>query len=234
MQVPSERGGPGTHGLRFRLGLDNTIVVQQGTNGPGDRTGASGELNLFGKGRLIGTSDQDYAGYLGFKGRYRYQIGSQTPNDLDSQIGTLWSTTDGFGELTPSLIQLWWEQHLFENALVVTAGKLDANNFYNNYRFADDNNFFFNRAFSSNPARNHPDNGLGVNFLFKPVAPFYVSTGFQDAQGQATTTGFSTFGEGDYFYGVEVGMAPKMQGYGQGNYRLTFEYTDPIDWFGLT
>lgn len=75
---------------------------------------------------------------------------------------------------------------------------------------------------------------MGVNFLFKPVAPFYVSTGFQDAQGQATTTGFGTFGEGDYFYGVEVGMAPKIQGYGQGNYRLTFEYTDPIDWFGLT
>jgi hypothetical protein len=46
---------------RFRLGLDNTLVVQQATNGPGDRTGASGELNLFGKGRLIGTSDQNYA-----------------------------------------------------------------------------------------------------------------------------------------------------------------------------
>jgi hypothetical protein len=61
---------------RFRLGLDNTIVVQQATNGPGDRTGASGELNLFGKGPLIGTSDQNYAGYLGFKARYRYQIGS--------------------------------------------------------------------------------------------------------------------------------------------------------------
>jgi Carbohydrate-selective porin, OprB family len=88
------------------------------------------------------------------------------------------------------------------------------------------------RAFSSNPARNHPDNGLGVNFLFKPVAPFYISTGFQDAQGQATTTGFGTFGEGDCFYGVEVGMAPKIQGYGQGNYRLTFEYTDPIDQLG--
>ena len=43
----------------------------------------------------------------------------------------------------------------------------------------------------------YPDNGLGVNFLFKPVAPFYVSTGFQDAQGQATTTGFGTFGEGE-------------------------------------
>ena len=98
--------------------------------------------------------------------------------------------------------------------------------------FADDNNFFFNRAFSSNPARNHPDNGLGVNFLFKPVAPFYVSTGFQDAQGQATTTGFDTFGDGDYFYRVEVGMAPKTQGYGQGNYWLTFEYTDPIDRLG--
>jgi hypothetical protein len=61
---------------RFRLGLDNTLVFQQATNGPGDRTGASGELNLFGKGRVIGTSDQDYAGYLGFKARYRYQIGS--------------------------------------------------------------------------------------------------------------------------------------------------------------
>lgn len=73
----------------FRLGLDNPIVFQQATNGPGDRTGASGELNLFGKGRLIGTSDQNYADYLGFKARYRYQIGSQTPNDLDSQIGTL-------------------------------------------------------------------------------------------------------------------------------------------------
>jgi hypothetical protein len=84
-----------------------------------------------------------------------------------------------------------------------------------------------NKAFSSFPVRSFPGQGLGVNVTAKFSDQWYVSTGFQDAQGKKTTTGFDTFfGDFNLFGAFELGYTPTIAGLGNGTYRLTAWYRD--------
>ncbi|MHC4993037.1 MAG: carbohydrate porin, partial [Planctomycetota bacterium] len=108
-------------------------------------------------------------------------------------------------------------------------GKIDPGNFYNRNRAANQNELFVNRAFSNNPARRHPGNGLGINARIVPSDDWYVSLGFQDANGRATSSGFNTFGDVEWFYAAELGLTPTVEGRGRGNYRFTTWWIDEAE-----
>jgi hypothetical protein len=81
--------------------------------------------------------------------------------------------------------------------------------------------------FSTFPVRAFPGQGLGVNVTAKLSDQWYISTGFQDAQGQKTTGGFDTFFQDfNLFSAFEVGYTPNIEGLGKGSYRLTVWYRD--------
>jgi hypothetical protein len=128
-----------------------------------------------------------------------------------------------------ALVQLWWEQHLFDDALVVTLGKLDADNYYNDMRYQSSSKAFFSKMFSANITRNHPGNGLGGNARVNLGPSFYVSTGAQDANGDKQRTGFRTIDDGELFTAVEGGWTPECECLGKGAHRLTFWHSDSRD-----
>jgi porin len=212
----------------LKIGFAYTAVYQAASGGPGQRQAAGGDADLFGNWRLLGPKDGQDNGYLYFSGEYRHDIGTGiAPAALGNQIGSLWGTTNGFGEQSVVLKEAYWQQHFGGDKLIIRAGKIDPENYYNSNYWQSDSKFFLNKAFSSFPVRAFPGQGLGVNITAKLSDQWYISTGVQDAQGNKATGGFDTFfGDFNLFSAFEVGYTPTFQGLGRGNYRLAGWYRD--------
>lgn len=214
--------------IGLRVGLAYTAVYQ-GATSPDSRTDpVGGDIDLFGDWRLLGEKGGQNNGYLYFAAENRHAIGTPTaPNALDNQIGSLWGTVNGFGEQHLALKEIYWQQHFDGDKLIVRVGKLDAENYYNSNISQSDSKYFMNQAFSSFPVRAFPSNGLGVNVTAKPSDQWYISTGFQDAQGKKTEAGFDTFFHDFNLFGAfELGFTPTIDGLGKGTYRFTGWYRD--------
>ena len=216
-----------TDELREKYGLDlgteTDFVYQGATGGPGMREAGGGYTTLFGRWLLAGKADDENVGYLKFKATYQWQIGDQAPAALGKQIGSLWKTSDSFSENAPQISQLFWDQRLFNNVLIIDAGKLDPTNYYVTNLSANDKQFFMSDVFSGIPAVGAPRNGLGMNAKFSPVPWFYLSAGFQEQEGTTSIHAVNDFfSDFDVFSSEEVGLCPDVPGLGKGNYRFTF------------
>lgn len=216
-------------GLRF--GLAYTAVFQAASGGPGERTAAGGDVDVFGDWRLLGAKGGENNGYLYFAAENRHEICTDIPpSALKGEIGSLWGTVNGFGEQDLTVKELYWQQHFGGDRLLVRIGKIDPENYYNSNYWQSDSKYFMNQAFSSFPVRAFPSSGLGMNLTAKLNEQWYISTGFQDAQGKKTEAGFDTFFEDfDLFSAFEVGFTPTIGGCGKGTCRFTAWYRDPGD-----
>lgn len=217
--------------MGLKVGLAYTTVFQA-TTSPDSRTQpVGGDIDLFGDWRLLGEKGGKNNGYLYFAAENRHAIGTPTaPGALKGETGSLWGTVNGFGEQHLALKEVYWQQHFDGDKLIIRVGKLDAENYYNSNFWQSDSKYFMNQAFSSFPVRAFPSNGLGVNLTIKPSGQWYISTGFQDAQGKKTEAGFNTFFHDFNLFGAfEVGLTPTIEGWGKGTYRFTGWYRDAGD-----
>lgn len=212
----------------LEAGLAYTAIYQIATGGPNRRDAAGGDADLFGTWRLLGNKGGANVGHLSFAFEYRHDIGTGiAPQALDTEIGSLWGTTNGFGELPLAVKELCWKQQIGGDRLILRVGKLDAESLYDRNYWQSDSKFFMNQAFSAFPARSLPQSGLGINLTARFDDRWYVCAGFQDAQGKKTTTGFDTFfGDFNLFSAVEIGYTPAIPSWGNGTYRLTVWYRD--------
>jgi len=212
----------------LKVGLTYTTVFQGASGGPGERDAMGSNVGLFGNWRLLGSPSGKSNGYLYFFSETRYEIFTGIPpNDLSRQIGSIWGTTNAFDEEPLVMRDLYWQQQFGGDTVVLRAGKIDPQVYYNSNYWQSDNKFFMSQVFSSPPVRAFPQDGLGVNVTVKPAKWVYISTGAQDAQGLRTAGGFNTFfGDFDLFSAFEVGFTPKLVGVGNGNYRFTYWYLD--------
>lgn len=217
-----------TQSIGLDVGFAYTALYQAATGGPGERDAAAGDIDLFGDWRFIGAKDDPNRGFLYFAAENRHELFTPiSPFQLKGEIGSLWKTTDGFNEQALTFRELYWQQHIGGDALIVRAGKLDAKNYYSSNYWQSDNKYFLNEAFSFFPVRASPGNGLGLNLTTKLSDSWYVSTGFQDAQGIKTTGGFDTFfGDFNLFGAAELGFTPTIPDLGTGSYRFTGWYRD--------
>lgn len=220
----------GNLGLEF--GMAYTAVWQDASDGDIDDA-AGGDADVFARWRILGAADSGWRTVLGANGEYRHDMGTYAPRDLGDSFGSLWRTTSNFNTQDAALVQAWWEQHLLDDALVVTFGKLDADNYYNQNRFQSDSTAFLSRAFANNPARAHPSNGLGANAKWNVSPSWYLTAGFQDANGDKIHSGFSTIDEHEFFTAAEVGWTPRIEDWGKGAYRLTFWHVEDRDDAGI-
>ena len=209
----------------LKVGFAYTIVYQTATGGD---DAAGGDVDLFGDWRLLGAKDSPNRGLAVFSAEYRHDVGTGiAPASLDTEIGSLWGTTNGFGEQDPCLKEFYWQQHINNDNLILRAGKIDAENYYNSNYWQSDSKYFLNQAFSSFPVRAFPSNGLGWNATAKIEDDYYISTGFQDAQGKKTESGFDTFFDDfNLFSALELGWTPEIRNWGRGTYRATGWYRD--------
>ena len=217
-----------TQQIGLNIGFAYTALYQAASGGPGERDAAAGDVDVFGDWRFIGAANDPNRGFLYFAAENRHELFTPiAPADLRGEIGSLWKTTDGFNQQVLTLREIYWQQHIAGDRLILRAGKLDAKNYYSNNYWQSDNKYFLNEAFSFFPVRASPFNGLGLNLTSKLNDEWYVSTGFQDAQGRKTTGGFDTFfGDFNLFGAAELGFTPTIEQLGKGTYRLTAWYRD--------
>jgi porin len=211
--------------IGLKIGFAYTAVYQVASGGS---DAAGGDVDLFGDWRLLGAKDAPNRGSVYFAAEQRHTLFSGTaPAALDSEIGSLWGTTNGFGEQDLALKELYWQQNFSNDRLILRVGKIDAENYYNSNYWQSDSKYFMNQAFSSFPVRAFPSNGLGWNATAKFTDDGYLSAGFQDAQGKKTESGFDTFFDDfNLFSAVEVGYTPTIADWGRGTYRFTVWYRD--------
>jgi len=210
----------------INLGVAYTPLFQIATAGENPRQGWSGDFDFCGKWNLLNRNEPN-TGSTGFLVEYRHRFTEITPNALNDNLGSLWRTTKGFNSQELALVQLWWEQYLFDDHAKVVVGKVDASNFYNGNQFQNQNTSFLNQAFSTNPTRAFPENGLGVNVRLAPSENLYFSLGVHDANASKTSAGFDDLDEDDLFYAVEIGLTPRFEGWGPGRYRFTGWHSGP-------
>jgi porin len=213
----------------FDIGFAYTALYQQASGGPGRRNAAGGDVDIFGAWRLVGSADRN-AGSIVWAADNRHALFTElTPGELGPEIGTLFDTTDGFNEREFALRQLYWQQNLADDKLVLSVGKLDAGNYYNGNRASNDNLLALNKSLSANPARFFPAEGIGFNVRVVPRDVFFVSAGIHDANAEGTETGLNTAFKGDYLYAAEVGVTPQLESGLEGIYRVAAWYNDPAD-----
>ena len=221
-------------GLRFALVY--TALYQNATAGKNKESAGIGRLEVFGTFDVLGKWFGDpgrNTGVLGFALETTHRYADIPPAELGSNIGSLWGTTDGYEKRNPNVRQLWWQQGLLDDALTLTLGKLDPNNFYDGHRLGNADRYFSNLAFSFSPASAQPEEGLGVHLLIAPTDQWYLSAGLHDANGRRTKAGFERFGKGEFFYGAELGFTPEIAGLGLGNYRIHGWYKDEASVLGI-
>ncbi|HVZ93743.1 MAG TPA: carbohydrate porin [Phycisphaerales bacterium] len=217
----------------LRLGVAHTMLFQQATGGPGERTAAGGDLDLFAKWTAIGAGTKD-TGILAFATEYRYQIGDLTPSALGGQIGTLIPTTNSFGERTFTVKELYWDQRLFEDRFRFVVGRLDPENLFGGHKLQSANLYFLNKAFSGNPAIAFPGSGLTAAALVRPLPWMYIDGGINDANGKTTSANFEGFFKNhEYLFFTEFGLTPTIEGVGAGRYRVALWQIDSREEAGV-
>jgi porin len=216
---------------KLEVAVQQLIIYQRATGGrePND-TGISNST-FFGQWYLVDHPSFG-KGTLGYFFERRDNLSDATVTEFTNEVGTAWDTND-FGISTrnrTALRQLWWEQRIFDEKLVLTIGKLHTENYYDINSFAGSGSTkFISQPFAVNPTRLFPSDALGLNVTIYPSKNYYLTFGFNDANGKPTTTGFNSIDESEFFKSFLFGLTPVLNGLGQGNYRFTFWHTDETD-----
>jgi len=208
--------------IGLNLGLSYAMLYQHAEQAQGSRNASGGNFRFFGRWNVLDRGGK-HPGFLGFRAETQHPFTTIPPSGLGDKLGSLWGTAFGFDQQNFSLVQLWWEQHIFRDRLGLRVGKIDQSDIFATYRFDNFNTDFLNSAFSDNPGIAFPDEGLGFIFSIMPRDWFYLTFGLGDANARNTTAGFTTLlNQGEFFYALELGYTPKYQRPGERAYKVTF------------
>lgn len=229
--------------LGIEVGLGITNVYQQNVRG-----GISTHRRA---GRITGSYDlelsADLQKLLGFESGSLFlhlEGGWPDTKGIDEpSVGSAFGiNADAFWDRAMLVSELWYEQPMFDGALLFRVGKMDlfTGGFecggypraFDRSAFAnDETSQFLNGALVNNPTIPFPAYALGVASFYNPTDAWYVSAAILDAQSDAREMGFSTTFNGDdyFFYIFEIGITPQFNstnGLLQGAYRVGF-WADP-------
>jgi len=224
----------------IELALSATQVYQSNTKG-----GLSTDNH---RGRYSGSYDLEMSGdlqrLLGIAGLSFYMLAEGSWSDTEgidaTSVGSFFGVNgDAAGDRAFDVTQLWFEQTLLNDALLVRVGKIDLTGgfecrgcpvtFDGSTYANDETSQFLNSALVNNPTIPLPDNGLGLIIYYNPIEWWYASAGVADAQADVRETGFATtFHDEDYFCHIfETGITPQLDsvnGSLQGAYRVGLWY----------
>jgi len=227
--------------IGLKLGVNyNTLFMGATSSLTGDDNASGGVLEINGNWTLLGRGGPN-TGVFGFRLESRHKYTDLAPNQLGSEIGSLWKPDVLWGTFDFSLSQLWWEQRFMAGKGAVRFGKLVTPAvIYDNF-FLRVPPLVFESETMVFSATAYPSNGLGAVAVVFPTDNLYVQGGIHDANGSPTEAGFDTFFDvGEYFVAGEIGWVSSFDRRRQDNYHVTVWHTDeraakgtPSSW-GLT
>jgi hypothetical protein len=210
----------------LRLGFAYTMVFLQASAGPGDRSGASGDIDFLGDWTFLGRGTSD-TGRLIFSAEYRFRAGSQPASAVGPEIGVISAPIGGFNDRGWAWRDLHYQQRLLDDHLRLLLGRADPSEIVGSYRMQSINNSFMNRAFSANAPIPFPGHGITASVTARPSDDFYATIGASNGYGRTTLiTIDQLFEEWDLFYFAEAGYTPDIHGTLSGRYAVTLWYMD--------
>ncbi len=187
------------HGLDFAA--DYKFLYQSATDSPGQAVSAGGVVDFYGRWLLL--DGDGYSGTFGFSFDNRHKVTDTSPGSFSDQVGSQWSTADGWGVRQFAWKQWWWEQAFADKKIHLTVGKLNPGSYYDQNRLADADHYFLSYGLADNPAGNQPSEGLGVN-LAADVGEWLLTAGMHDANGKTTNFGFETIDRKQFYVEGQV------------------------------
>ncbi|MEO0963732.1 MAG: carbohydrate porin [Planctomycetota bacterium] len=208
-----------------------TQFYQTGTNGGSDNSSVLSNLDIPALWTPFDSDEWYGRGTLGTLYRFRDEWHGTTPRELSDNIGINAQINDS--GVAPdvalnTLLQLWWEQAMFDNQLVVRLGRVDQGSYLDTSLYAGSDKLLFmaQPIADGSPNRRFPQEGFGYNVIYRPKqAPVQFGFGMHDANANNRTTGFNTVFDGDFFFGGMAAFTPDVDGVGKGFYRFTGTFT---------
>jgi porin len=195
------------HGLKFNISGTHLYQWASDTVGPEDDVSGF-DLTLIGTWEFLGRGT-DSPTTAGFEVLYRDRLGTDLPPvALFTQISSLYPTTVGFADISPSLGQLWVQQK-FRNRWGFQVGKLFPISAYDFFPLKNFKTDFLDGIHAANLTMPLPDRGLGGFVMYRPWPEAYLRAGLHDANADPESSGFdSLFDEGELFTIFEAGFDP--------------------------
>jgi porin len=192
----------------FRPGISFTHLYQWASDTVGPEDDASGfELVIDGTWTFLGR-EGDSPTMAGFEVLWRDRMGTDIPPvALFTQAGSLYPTTVAFGELGPSVGQLWLQQ-IFEKKFGFRVGKFFPISAYDFFPLKNFRTDFVDGIHAANLVIPLPDRGLGAFGMYRPRPNIYLRLGIHDANADAERSGFNSIDEKEFFTIFEVGFDP--------------------------
>ncbi|PWJ44654.1 carbohydrate porin [Sediminitomix flava] len=121
----------------------------------------------------------------------------------------------GFRDYSIRMIELNYQQALFDNRFHFVIGKVDVTNYFNFHGLIVPWQHFIGYGSSVSGTVNWPDQGLGLVLSYRPTEKIYIMAGLSDVRGDLFEDGeFLNFGDqidnGKFWKAVEVGFVPSF------------------------
>jgi porin len=219
---------PSLDQYNLSIAADYSLLFQQISRSPGEKSAAGGVARFFGTWRP--NPDSRSPGRLIFKIEHRHDLGTEiAPQQLLFEAGVAGISGPTFGNKRAVLTNLYWGQSFADNSIRLVAGVVDVADYIDVYGLLDVWTEFNNLAFSTNPTMPVPSQGLGAAAGWRSPSRFYVLGSIADANGdphrpQDSVDNF--FGTAEYFKHVEFGRFGSFDNRWADNTHVTFWQVD--------
>jgi porin len=211
------------HALWFAV---NYTALLQGTTASktGVNSAAGGVFDIYGVWTAFGRGT-GWQGVVGFRFADQSRYGrSVVPSRFGAELGSNWGTALAFDSVPFNPIELWWEQHLFDDRVSLRVGKVDATMLFDPLTLSAPFEGFLGHPFNLNSSIGFAAEGFGGALRVTPVKDVYALAGIFDANGTGRDIG-TFFSRQEYLRMLEFGWQPTSSA-GKGDYHVTLWETD--------
>jgi porin len=200
------------------FGIEYIPLYQYANLGMPHENASGGEFEIFGHYRPLGY--ENISSTFGYKIEQKHAYGQVFPGEFSEQLNLIVKTISGYEKLNPAVTELWYQQIIVDDLVIVRLGKVDVTSIMNSYAFDSRKFYFLSNAFTSHPATDEPKKSLGLITGLKLSPHVYLAATVVDANGQENTSGFNTFGKGQYFSAIEFGYREIINNPSSDNYHV--------------
>ena len=215
----------------FGYGIDYYTFVQGASNALPEQPQAalSGVLRIYGTWDLV-RSNKSNSGGLTVKVENRHPYGAMTPvKSLSSNIGYIGFTNVVFSDAGWILANLFWQQSLLNDRVILIGGIVDATDYIHVYGLSSPWIDFSNLAFSTGTTIPVPSQGMGFAGIVKIGDHGYLLAGLVDANANPSRPQDaldSFFKTAEFFYHAEIGWVKSFDRFYNNNISLTYWHSD--------
>jgi porin len=220
----------GEHGINLALDYSAVALGASDVLRGSEDSASGGMVRFYGSWHALNRGKLN-SGSLVWKVEHRHTYSDTTVKDFEFAAGGLGLVTPPFSDEGGRLTNLYWKQRFNQGNSTLTAGFLDATDYFDVYALASPWTGFLNFAFSTGTTTTAlpGDATLGLAAATMLGKEWFVIGGITDMESDPTDPleGFNTlFDESHLFKSLEFGWTPSQEQIYVDNVHLSFWHAD--------